>query len=251
LSTATAEVLRADSLGELSVVGVQEEIPNLNLLVYGDPGVGKTVLAGSAAAVEAMCPVIFIDAEGGTLSLRNKYPDVKKVRVKHFADLSVAYNALRENPGLYRTVVLDSITEIQKYGMYEIMAKTVKEDPERDPDLPGIGEWGKNTEQMRKVIRAFRDLPMNTIFTALARTEKDKKGKVTTQPSLSAKLANEAAGFLDIVVYMYRKVEDEQIVRRILTMATDEITAKDRTDRLPPYLDNPTMQELYTITSET
>lgn len=217
------------------------------MLVYGDPGVGKTVLAGSAVEVPEMNPVIFLDLEGGTLSLRKRFPGVEKVRIKHFKDLSKAFNALAKGGHGYKTVVLDSVTEIQKFGMYEIMERTLREDPDRDPDLPGIGEWGKNTEQMRKVIRAFRDLPMNTIFTALARNEKDKKGRTSTKPSLSAKLADEVAGFLDIVVYMYRKEVDDVQERCLLTQATDEITAKDRTDNLPPALKDPTMSILYDL----
>jgi hypothetical protein len=249
LAIATAEVIKPGQLGGLDISSVQEASLFFNFLIYGDPGVGKTVLAGSSYEVKEMNPVIFLDCEGGTLSLRKRYPGVERVRIKHFGDLSKAYNALRRGEGGYKTCVLDSVTELQKFGMYEIMAKTVKEDPERDPDLPGIGEWGKNTEQMRKVIRAFRDLPMNTIFTALARTERTPKGKTIIKPSLSAKLSDEVAGFFDIVVYMYRKqTEDDNMVRRLLTIATDEITAKDRTDRLPPYLDNPTMDVLYDLT---
>jgi hypothetical protein len=244
-----AEVIKPGQLGGLDVSSVQDAVANFNLLVYGDPGVGKTILAGSSIDVPEMSPIIFLDCEGGTLSLRRRHANVEKVRIKHFGDLSKAYNALRKNDAGYKTVVLDSITELQKFGMYEIMARAVKEDSDRDPDLPGIGEWGKNTEQMRKVIRAFRDLPMNTIFTALARSERTPKGRQIIKPSLSAKLSDEVAGFLDIVVYMYRKqTEDDNMVRRLLTVATDEITAKDRTDRLPPYLDNPTMEVLYDLT---
>jgi len=105
---------------------------------------------------------------------------------------------------------------------------------------------------MRKFVRAFRDLPMNTIFTALKVDAKnDRTGMVTTKPSLSGKLADEVAAFLDIVVYYYVKqvVENgEKFDRRLLlTAKTETIIAKDRTDRLPIVVEEPTMQKLFDL----
>lgn len=229
---------------------VGEVPPLINMMVYGDPGVGKTVLAGSASMVEQLSPVLFIDVEGGTLSLRERYPDVKVARVKSFNDFGRLYEDLRKGDHGFKTVVLDSITEIQKFGMLEVM-KRMLEDPkneDRDPDLPGIGEWGKNTEQMRRLIRAMRDLPVNTLFIGLAVTDIDKKQNRLTRPSLSGKLSNEVAGFLDIVTFMYKKTDPEGNVKRmLLTSGTDEFIAKDRTDRLPPMLEDPDMSTIHSI----
>lgn len=218
------------------------------MLVYGDPGVGKTVLAGSAQEVEAMRPVLFVDIEGGTLSIRERYPDVDAVRITNWNDLGALYDELRKGKTGYKTIVIDSITETQKFGMYHIMKQVLIRDPERDPDLPSIGEWGKNIEQMRKFIRAYRDLPMHTIFTGLANYEKNSKtGAILTRPSLSGKLAGEVAGFLDIVMFMYIKNVDGNVKRLLLTQGTDSEIAKDRTDRLPLILENPTMQAIHDI----
>ena len=168
------EVLSENSLGGLKVEKVGEAPSLVNMLIYGEPGVGKTILAGSASEIEAMGPVLFIDIEGGTMSLRNKFPDVDVVRVSSWADMLMVYNDLQSSDK-YRTVVLDSLTEIQKFSMYHIMKDLLESDPDRDPDVPGLREWGKNSEQVRRFVRAFRDLPVNTIFTALAATDKDPK----------------------------------------------------------------------------
>lgn len=241
------EVLTKDTLGGLPVSNVEDIPPYINMLIYGDPGVGKTVLAGSASAVEALAPVIYIDVEGGTLSLRERFPEVKVIRIKTFNDLGKVFEELARGNHGYKTVVLDSISEIQKFGMYAVMKRALENDPDRDPDLPGIGEWGKNTEQMRRFIRAFRDLPMNTIFLALGATDQDKRGNKLTKPALSAKLSNEVAGFLDVVCYMYKKTIDQEVSRYLLTAGTDEFIAKDRTDRLPPILEAPDMQTIHQI----
>lgn len=247
-------VLRLGSIGGLTISRPGDNTNRvLNILVYGDPGVGKTVFAASACEVEAMSPVLVIDVEGGDLSLVRQHPGVDVVRVKSFEQFNGLYAALRTGDHGYKTVVLDSISEIQKFGMYYVMKKVLLEDPDRDPDLPGIGEWGKNTEQIRKLVRAFRDLPCNTIITALAQNELSESGAVRkTKPLLSNKLSIELPGFFDVVGYMYMKATPDPMdpkqmiqVRCLLSMATQKQVAKDRTGVLPPVLEDPTMALVY------
>ena len=240
------EVLTKDTLGGLEVTTVSESPEFINLLVYGNPGVGKTVLAGSADAVPELRPVLILDVEGGTFSIRERYPDVDVVRVQTWPDMQKVYDALYKMEHDYQTVVLDSLTEIQKFSMYRIMASVLKEHPDRDPEVPSIREWGKNIEQIRRLVRAFRDLPMNVVFTALAATDKDNKtGLVTTRPSLSGKLAMEVGGFVDILLYMYIKRVDDDNQRLLLSAGTEGQIAKDRSDNLPPVIINPDMQTVY------
>jgi hypothetical protein len=251
-----AEVLTAKTLGGLRVTPVQERSPFLNILLYGDSGTGKTTLAGSADAVPSMRPVLFVDIEGGTESLRHTYPEVETVRVTTWKEMQDVYNVLHSGKHDYKTVVLDSLTEIQKFNMYQIMTDLVKIKDGVDPDIPGMREWGKNIEQIRRFVRGFRDLPMNTIFTALTRVEKDARTGVTTEmPMLSGKLAAEVAAFLDIVVYYYTKTVEEQgekqLRRMLLTAKTEKHVAKDRSGRLPMIIENPTMAELYRLMATT
>ena len=245
------EVLTQNSLGGLIIQTVQEVPDFINILIYGNPGSGKTVLSGSADAVPEMRKVLFIDVEGGTYSLRKRYPDIDVVRVQSWIDMMNVYSELYAMKHDYSTVVLDSVTEMQKFSMNDIMRKVLEEYPDRDPEVPSVREWGKNIEQIRRLVRAFRDLPMNTIITALAATDKDAMtGKIVTRPSLSGKLAMEVGGFVDIVGYQYTKMVDGELTRLLLTSGTDKEVAKDRTDSLPAVLENPTMQTIYNHTKE-
>lgn len=238
--------LTETTLGGLTVTPVTEMVTYINILIYGDPGAGKTVLAGSADAVPEMRPVLFIDIEGGTLSLRKRAPDVHVVRIQNWKEFADLYNGLLQEDHGYRTVVLDSLTEIQKFHMYNVMQNVVIKDSERDPDVPSMREWGKNIEVMRKTVRGFRDLPMHTVFTALAKADKDgNSGKIVTKPYMSGKLANEVAGFVDIVGFLYTKVSGGEIQRNLLFAATDRQVAKDRTDSLPSVLESPTMEAIF------
>lgn len=246
------EVLTLKTLGGLKVQPVQARSSFLNILVYGKSGVGKTTFAGSADAVPALRPVIVVDIEGGTESLRNSYPGVETVRVTTWKEMQQVYNTLYEGKHEYRTVVLDSLTEIQKFNMYNIMHDLVALKPDIDPDIPDMRMWGKNIEQLRRFIRGFRDLPMNTVFTALVKEDKDSKtGAITMKPMMSGKLADETAAFLDIVTYMYVKQvskDDEVVTKRLmLTQATESQVAKDRSGRLPTIIESPDLGEMYKL----
>lgn len=240
------------SIAGLEVEKVKERAPLANILVYGESGTGKTVLAGSADEVPSMRPVLFVDIEGGTTSLRHSYPEVQTVRITTWKEMQQVYDELYEGNHGFKTIVLDSLTEIQKFSMYDIMTDLAQKRPDLDSDIPGMREWGKNIEQLRKMVRAYRDLPMHTIFTALPREDKDQKtGVVKSKPSLSGKLADEIAGFVDVVMYYYVKQIGEgseaEFKRLLLTRKTDSQIAKDRSGLLPMVIENPTMQGIYDI----
>lgn len=254
-TTSPKPVTRVDKLTPSSLAGLKiapqrERAQNVNALIYGQSGVGKTQLAGSADAVPEMRPVLFIDVEGGALTLTNSYPDAEVVRVTTWTEMQNLYYELGRCEHPYRTIVLDSLTEIQKFSMMQIMKDLIKKEPDRDPDIPSLREWGKNIEQIRLFVRAFRDLPVNTIFTALEKTDKDPKtGTWYTRPGLPGKAGAEIAAFLDLVLYYYVKnvKKGDEVVRErlLLTGATETQVAKDRSNNLPLVLQNPTMQDIY------
>lgn len=241
------ELLTPTTLAGLPIVKAKDRPPYINMLIYGESGVGKTYLAGTADDVPSLRKVLFIDMEGGTLTLLQSNPNVDVMRVQSWLEMQDVYNSLFAGGHGYSTVVIDSLTEAQKFNMYHILKNLVEDKEDRDPDIAGMREWGKNIEQIRRFVRGFRDLPCNTIFTALMREDKNQKtGAQTRKPMLSGKLASEVAAFLDIVVFLYKKEIDGEQRRLLLTAATDDTVAKDRTGKLPgPVLENPTMKQIY------
>lgn len=218
----------------------------VKMLVYGDPGVGKTVFGCSGDRT------IFIDVEGGSLSIQKRIKDKKVARKRFdtFDEIEEFVRGLREKGSKADTLVIDSITELQK----KLMDSIVAQHPEvKRPYGDGltVGDWGYNTERMRRFIRMARDLDMNVIFTALAMDEKNEMtGAVKTLPKMSSKLSADVCGYVDIVGYLYvDNMTDEDgesvPVRRMLVQPVGMYYAKDRSGALGNVIDNPTFPGIY------
>ena len=239
----------------LPISTVKERPKFFNMLIYGQSGTGKTMLAGSADAVPELRRVLFIDVEGGTLTLENSpYSQVEVVRIANWLELTGLYNELYAGNHGFNTIVIDSLTEIQKVSMEHILNSALPEGTASsflESEVPQLREWNINIEQVRKFVRKFRDLHVNTIFTALVNTEKNQRtGLTMNKPSLSGKVKDEVAAFLDIVAFYNIKEVGEASVRVLQTGATETTVAKDRSARLPLVMEDPTMEKIYACFSK-
>ena len=258
MATAASNVIeqagKEETLQEkLGAMPAIEAIQFLNLLIYGPPGAGKTYFGGTAQDHKETTPVLVLDIEGGTSTLRHR-KDIDVVRVTTFKQLVNVWAELDRAKNIhYKTVMLDSLTELQKLDMNDIMRLVLNKDPDRDPDVPSQREWGKSTNHVREVVRRFRDLPCNVIFTALDKTVQDtESGAVNVMPSLPGKLANEVPGFIDIVGFLYTDIEPgkTEVIRRLLVQPTRKHRAKDRTSALGQVVENPTVPVIWDLIKE-
>lgn len=217
----------------------------LNILLYGHSGVGKTYLAGTAADDDRTRPVLVIDAEGGSRTLVGK-DHVVVVKPERFKDVTDLYIWLRDTDPLpYKTVVLDSITEIQALGLRDILLTA------KDPSFPGLQDYGRSNEQITRLVRRFRDLAhtrgLNVIFTALAREDRDEAtGFILTRPALTPKAAEGICGAVDTVAYL--DLDTKTGKRRLRIAPTAQILAKHRyppgVPGLPEVILDPTIPAL-------
>ncbi len=250
-ATAPAEVLTIKDL--LGAQSPMESVPFLNELTYGDPGAGKTYKLGTCADSDEFSPMLLLDIEGGTMTLRHLPPGkIDVVQVRSMDQVVAVCNKLQlKNNGYYKSVGLDSLTELQKLDMFTVMSEFYDKDPDKhDKDVPNQRAWGKSGERVRRIIRAYRDLPMHFFATAhVAEREDEKTGRLTMYPSLPGKLRAEVPGFFDVVGHL-RAVqggEDEGVIRVLQVAKTDRVVAKDRTGSLGDVIQNPTIPEMWEL----
>jgi hypothetical protein len=66
-------------------------------------------------------------------------------------------------------------------------------------------------------------------------------------PGFSGKLASEVPGFCDIVGYYYNDNSTGEVVRRLQFQGTRRVQAKDRTDSLGEFIDDPSIPLMWNM----
>lgn len=236
--------------------------PLIKALLYGSPGVGKTTLASEAMDHPSLGQVLFLNIEGGLLTISHRRPNVIDIGRNEdgspnghaLDDLEkVVWAIVNKEKGFekFKTVVLDSVTELQVRDLEDVVAEDKKKKPNRDITLVQRDDYGKNTTRMRRILRMLRDAPVNVIFTALAKKSVPEGGDASkptsVTPHLTAALAESLMGYVDFLWYLY---SDGDGVRTLLTQERGPFKAKTRqpqfADKIGVLVKNPNLATLYT-----
>jgi hypothetical protein len=245
MSTATVEKPEAKKeLFDLSTI-VKIEAPRrpestFSMLLYGKPKVGKTLLAGSAADVEALSPILVLAIEDGSSVLANKYEDVDVVNIEDWKTAAAVISAVAEGNTKYKTVIVDTLGELQEQMVMHITKDKT--------EAMRIQDWGTILDNTVNVVKMLHRSPVNSIFITHAdRVRDESTGAVMIQPVLKGKASlGEVPKIVDIIAYMQIAVaEDKSNVRVLVTEPTDKIDAGDRFGKLDSIIPNPTMQAVY------
>lgn len=213
-------------------------------LVFAPGGAGKTVLMGTAQNDERTSPMLILDFEGGTESLTGLDVDIAPIHT--WEDYNEAYEMILSGDHGYRSLGIDSISETHKWALLDILRK---EGPTRkDPDLLEQRDYGKATVLMRRMLRAFKDLPMHVFYTSHAKEiEVPREGRVRV-PDMAGQMAEEVAGLMSVVGYLAQFDDDQgQTHRTLLLHSFPRYRIKARTPwgvEIPAELEDPTITDL-------
>ena len=131
------------------------EYATFNMMIYGEPGEGKTPLLGTVVDVPSMLPALLIDCDAGTLSIREKDGlntlHLSKMaaglssegkEVTPWRALEEAYRWLSQEEHDYKTIMLDGGSEIQRYCELECIAFGIerKQSGDHDPELAELAD---------------------------------------------------------------------------------------------------------------
>ena len=228
----------------------------MSLLVHSDTKVGKSTLASTSPP-----PVLYLDVEAA-----HRFLDKKKVFwdpmrdappaydgtwelcivvVRDYMVMTKAYEWLRSGQHPFKSVVVDSISELQKRCKDQM--RSIDEDMDQR-------KWGALLDHMEWLVRGLRDLtehptnPIEAIILTSMTTQRDGKWR----PYVQGQLAVTMPYFLDVIGYMF--VQEVQLegptgattkMRRLLVTPHAMFEAGERVQgRLGDVVDNPTVPKM-------
>jgi len=228
--------------------------------VYGRSGTGKTTFASTFPK-----PILLLDIEDHGIDSIKDVEGVDVAQIKRWGDLDEVYDTLIDRKNKYKTVVFDTITQLQLIGCNHILSK------KRKPTVVQI-DWGTMTMQdwgdlgalMKEQITLFRNLPIDAVFLAQERisSNDDDSGRVLAPevgPALSPAIASHLNASVSVILSTYIKRRRKKVNGK--TVEVEPIHAmrvgpdayyttkvrKAKTIQLPRDLEDPTYQDVMEI----
>lgn len=178
-----------------------EEKKAISVLIYGQPGAGKSTLGASAPG-----PVVVFDFDGG----------IRRVNMAHRAEIitveinewsEVGQTLADQEMATFNTIVIDTAGKMLSFMDKDIIAKSRDKNPIRSLTL---NEYGIRKSMFNSFIQQILSMGKNLIFIAHEREEKDGDVK-KIRPEIGGSSAGDLIKELDLVGYL-QLIGNERVI---------------------------------------
>ena len=190
----------------------------LSVLIYGQPGIGKTTFGVSAP------DAVLFDYDGGVQRINGAH-QVPTLQPTSWEDTNLALQEIQNEMPEIKTIVIDTVGKMLDY----MSAYIIKTDPKmamRDGSLSLKG-YGVRKQMFVNFIKQLALMGKNVVFIAHEREE--RRGEETfKRPEIGGSSANDLIKELDLVGYMYAVGKE-----RVITFDPAEYYYAKNTCNLP------------------
>lgn len=214
------------------------ENEKLRMVVFGDPGVGKTTLAATFPR-----PLI-VDVDGGLIAVALDGTDALVITPSGYKDLEDLYQWVKQHAGEVESIVVDSVTELQRLLVDQIVdegkGKTGRGSQSITDFVPEQAEYLANQRQIHRFLYALKQLGKHVIVTAGVRERGVKRC-----PDVTPGLLTIVNHWSSVTGELLNIDKNGEIRRVLITQPSNTREAKTRFSSLTPYVENPTFTDLW------
>lgn len=253
---------------ELKLIRPTIDLAGLNMLIYGEPGAGKTFLIGQADRHPKLGPTFYMDCDGGMLTLAANPPQTWYLRdpeataaeadtpAMKLSRFEKAYHYLSRGNHGFKSVALDTLGGLIRVHHDYLAASMVAKGKRESIHETTLPDYNLTKNYITFWLSRFRDLPMHFFVTCHAEMKTRSDGVDIIRPLVFEKLAKpieamfDIVGYLSVGEYVPKGGDKPQKCRKLIVDfdATDmlQIHAKGRLlGDLGGTIINPTMSILY------
>lgn len=186
-------------------------------VLYGRSGTGKTTVAGTFPT-----PALLLDCKDEGTDSVSDVEGLDVLDVKTWDEFEDAYWWLHAHPGKYKTVIIDTLSQVQQIAIEQI----TKCDDAGNWGTMTKGDWGNVASLLKSWIINIRDLPCNVVFIAQDRIfNADDEGESgTLDPEVGPQVMPSVAKHLNAAV----NIIGNTFIRRRVSVKKIKIGKKTR-----------------------
>ncbi len=230
------------------------ETGNMSCIIYGPTGAGKTTLCASALLVSEMCPILYMDVEGGIASVKELFKEhwdsMQVWSMDGEDDVEVMEVGMFSPKTPFKTVVIDSLTEF-----HAVLMEIALLDAHRGGSTPQIQDYGTVSARMLSFLRRVRKESRVHFLTTASEsfTEDQMSNALHTEPDIVGQLTQRVPRFFDLVGHITARITAakdggvKKDVRSLQVQPFGRIRAKTRTRKglLGAVVTDPVMQTIW------
>lgn len=215
----------------------------LRICVFGEPGVGKTTFGLSFPR-----PFV-IDTDAGLISGAIQGLEGISYEPQGWKEFEALYFWAKERRDKFDTIVIDSLTSLQRLLLDEIVDATQDVKVAEKPVMQFVPEQGMylaNQRQLARILTDFRRLNTHIVVTAGVRELRGQRVPDASPGMLT--ILNHWSSVVGEMVVRTRDAKGELLdepVRALLTAPSSDRATKSRFRSLLPYVPNPTFDAIW------
>ncbi len=225
-----------------SALTTPSELDYRRILVIGPSGIGKTTFCGSAHLDPRCSPMCILDFDKGASSLKGLIgphgDEISVYPINTYSDLDIIYEYLASGQSPYKSILVDSISESQILSLFDIADERIERDGDKGKNKSKFGleelDFGRSLNQMRRLIRSLRALPMHIFFTSLVKAATLPREGLVRTANMMGTMGEEIVASVDccwqlVNIEKTDKQGNKTNIRELILQNFPGIRAKTRT----------------------